>query len=358
MWWSRDSQFPLDDNRALRVVVLVPEEDLLGHILQLRTVVMSIVGVVLLIGLGRAMVVARRFSQPIEALVAQSSRISQGDLSPGEPIVSGIREIRALTEAQDTLREGLAAVMRLEKIERDLDLAQEIQQGLLPANRPNIPGFELAGWNQPADETGGDYFDWLQHADDNTVITLADVTGHGIGPALIMAVCRAYMRAATLSHGQDLRAALRRVNGLLRSDLPDGRFVTAVLAFVEPASATVRLISAGHAPLYFFEAATQTVHMWDADDLPLGIVDVMDLPEPRAIMFKTGDMLVLLTDGFMEWKNDKDAEFGTDRVCQYLREHQHQSPDEMIAGLYDAVRAFAPQTTQGDDLTAVILKKL
>src|SRR5262249_45791339 len=104
------------------------------------------------------------------------------------------------------------------RIERDLDLARSIQQGLLPKAPPRIDGFGIGGGNQPADETGGDYFDWQQLTDGRIAVTVADVTGHGIGPALGMTGCRAYARAAFVTE-PDLRSFLARLNQHLYEDL-------------------------------------------------------------------------------------------------------------------------------------------
>ena len=97
---------------------------------------------------------------------------------------------------------------KLEAVEHDLQVARSIQQSLLPKERPQIPGFDIAGWNQPADDTGGDYFDWKAQRDGKLVVSLADVTGHGIGPALVAAICHAYARSQ-LQHGSRLDGSLR-----------------------------------------------------------------------------------------------------------------------------------------------------
>src|SRR5204862_4204602 len=112
-------------------------------------------------------------------------------------------------------------------------VARSIQQSLLPQESPQISGFEIAGWNQPADETGGDYFDWKSLPDGKVVVTLADVTGHGIGPALLAVVCRAYARAS-FTVSQTLTAAFDHINQALGSDLSSGRFATFVAAVCCP----------------------------------------------------------------------------------------------------------------------------
>src|SRR6185369_6085789 len=113
-------------------------------------------------------------------------------------------------------------------------VARSIQQALIPHAGPSIPGFDIAGWNRPADQTGGDYYDWQMLPDGNWIVTLADVSGHGIGPALVTAACRAYVRASSF-YNSDLSSLAGRMNRLLAEDLPEGRFVTMVSVIIDRA---------------------------------------------------------------------------------------------------------------------------
>lgn len=255
------------------------------------------------------------------------------------------------------VNQGMKARQKLDKVERDLDIARQIQRGLLPTIIPNTPGFEIEGWSQPADQTGGDYFDWMELPDGGTLITLADVTGHGIGPALIVAVCRAYMRAATAEIGVALNQAISRVNELLQKDLPSGRFVTAAVGVLRPAANEMTLISAGHGPLLFYRAASDSVEQWVADDLPLGIAPYVKFEAPRRVQFEPGDTLVLATDGFFEWANNGGEQYGTQRLEAFVKAHGHEAPATFIKALHDDVVAHAAGSAQPDDLTVVVIKR-
>ena len=134
-----------------------------------------------------------------------------------------------------------------QKLERDLALARRIQQSTLPARRPEATGFDIAGFNEPADATGGDCFDYLPYPDGRIGLLLADASGHGIGPALIVAQCRAMVRAL-MSTGLEMTEVLEQVNTLLTDDLPDGMFVTAFAGVLQPDTGVVEYISAGHGP--------------------------------------------------------------------------------------------------------------
>ena len=193
--------------------------------------------------------------------------------------------------------------------------------------------------------------------DGRAVIMLADVTGHGVGPALIVSVCRAYVRAsATGEH--DLATVLARVNDLLFEDIPPERFVTAAVGVLDPATATMSLISAGQAPLLYYSAATDEVNAWDADDLPLAVMDGMKPEASHRIEFRPGDILVLTTDGFFEWPNEAGEQFGTARLAASVRTHRDREADSIIQAIYDDVLRHAGGTKQGDDLTAVVIKKV
>lgn len=259
-------------------------------------------------------------------------------------------DITEQKEAERSLREK-------QRIERDLDIARSIQHDLLPTRTPDIPGFEIAGWNQPADRTGGDYFDWVTLPNGCIVISIADVTGHGIGPALIVSVCRAYFRASSMIE-HSLQRIVARVNDLLAQDLTQGRFVTAAIGILDPAKHTVQLYTAGQAPIFFYTASTRQLSSWAADGVPLGILAGTAFEDPRALTFEPGDMLVITTDGFYEWANPSGEQFGTQRMGEAILRRSALTPDQLIASLYDEVRLFTEGAPQQDDLTAVVLKRV
>ena len=336
--------------------VALPERDLVGALRAQRIVLFTIVGLILVFGVMRAITLARRFSSPVEALVSDTERIRKGDLEPARPIQTNVREFRRLAAAQDSMREGLKAQKKLDKIERDLDIARDIQRGLLPTELPDTPGFLIQGWSQPADQTGGDYFDWLTLPSGRTLITLADVTGHGIGPALIVAVCRAYMRAAALSEHDALTEALARVNDLLYEDMPDGRFVTAAVGLLDPGKSEMHLVSAGQAPMLFYDANAGVTENWNASEIPLGIAPGLRYGEPRRIRFAPGDVLVLTTDGFFEWADGEGQQYGIPRLETFVANHANDSPAEFIKNLHADVLNHAGGESQPDDLTVVVIK--
>lgn len=269
--------------------------------------------------------------------------------------VAGVvaREVKKQVDA--ALREA-ETLRQVERLEHDLDVARSIQQSLLPSGAPQLVGFEIAGWNRPADQTGGDYYDWQYLPDGKLVIALADVTGHGIGPALLAAVCRAYARASFCGRGE-LMATMTQINSLVAGDIGEGRFVTFVTVVCTPGNSHVELLSAGHGPLFFYVIREDRFEEIGAQGLPLGIVADLVSEPSRSLDFGPGDLLVLTTDGFFEWANPQNELFGSTRLEQAIRASREKHPSEIISDLYQAVIEFSGGTMQQDDLTAVIIKR-
>jgi serine phosphatase RsbU (regulator of sigma subunit) len=264
------------------------------------------------------------------------------------------REIRKHVHA--ALREA-ETKRKLEIVQHDLQVARSIQQSLLPQETPHIAGYEIAGWNRPADDTGGDYFDWKTLPNGKVVVSLADVTGHGIGPALLASVCHAYARSS-FSTEQDLSAALERINQDLGSDLPSGRFVTFVAVVCCPACPDVEMLSAGHGPIFIYSHPEDCFRELNAQALPLGIVPSLGSDPPQHLHLHSGDLVMLATDGFFEWENDQGEQFGVLRMEESIRDSRDLAPAEIITRLYEKANAFSNGTKQQDDLTAVVIKRL
>jgi phosphoserine phosphatase RsbU/P len=243
-----------------------------------------------------------------------------------------------------------------QRIERDLNIAREIQQGLLPKAPPDLPGFEIAGWNRSADETGGDCFDWLRLPGGHLAISIGDATGHGIGPALVAAEARALLRG-TLMQSRDLARVVPQINDLLGEDLREGTFVTAFIGLLDPVKSSVEYVSAGHGPLLVYTAADDAFTEIPTHGLPLGLMPEVEFDPPTHVPLAPGDMLLLFTDGFFEWSRPDGEQFGTDRLTDIVRRHRDLPVADLIALVYAAVVEFSEGTKQADDCTAVIVKR-
>jgi serine phosphatase RsbU (regulator of sigma subunit)/protein-S-isoprenylcysteine O-methyltransferase Ste14 len=256
--------------------------------------------------------------------------------------------VAALTEAE-TRR-------KLDRMEYDLRTARSIQMGLLPKCPPKIAGYDVAGFSEPADQTGGDYYDWFELPDGRVMFTIADAAGHGIGPAILVTACRAYFRALA-SHDDPLERITAQVDALIAADVPDGRFITAAVALLDPKENRLSLYSAGHAPLFLYTATNDSIESIEADQPPLGISAFNGDSVARVIDLSPGDMLVLVTDGFFECANPAGEMLGAVRLSESICGKPLLGSAEMIGGLRQQVIEFSQGTAQADDITAVVIKR-
>lgn len=302
----------------------------------------------------------------MHVVVTQGHLVSRGDFPyyltyPAVLVLMGAaaafvsREVRKHLQA--SLREAETR-RQLGLVQKEMEIARSVQQGLMPRTPPAIPGYDIAGWNCPASRTGGDYYDWQPFPDGRIALVIADVTGHGLGPALLMAVCRAYARAC-MPERRELSGALGRVNALLEADIGDGRFVTLAAAVLDPKDGSVELLSAGHGPILFYRAETGQVDQSGGDGPPLGVLADQDYGKPKLLQMTPGDMLLLVTDGFVEWARSGDNElYGVDRLAEFLRANATLDGKSFIEALAEDVRRFGEGSPQNDDMTALIIRRL
>ena len=249
------------------------------------------------------------------------------------------------------------------KLESDLQIAREIQQQVLPRKLPECTGYEIAAFNRPADETGGDIYDLARpptdegNADAPLLIMLADATGHGIGPALSVTQARAMFRMG-LRLGADLADLVDRIDQQLDADLADTRFITAFFGRLDPQRHCVDYDAPGQAPLLHYRAAERTCDSRAATNVPMGIMPGMPADDHEPFELAPGDMLALLTDGFFECIDEGEHEFGQDRVEAVLCEQADNSAQAVIDALVAETDRYRGDGPQLDDLTGVLIKRL
>ncbi|MDP6046282.1 MAG: SpoIIE family protein phosphatase [Phycisphaerae bacterium] len=242
-----------------------------------------------------------------------------------------------------------------QEMQRAMEIAREIQRGLLPSGPPLITGFDVAGFSESADDTGGDTFDFLQLQDGRWLIVVADASGHGVGPALVIAQTRAMLRAIAMQ-GRDVSTILATSNDLLCRDL-QGRFVTCFLGMVDPITGGVTYASAGHGPLLFYDYDTDEFDELPSTGLPMGVMEDADYSQVVARQFAPGDFAAITTDGFFEAANADGEMFGMARLRQLLRDNRDLPSADMISVICKAVDEFTVGLRQADDLTVIIAKK-
>ena len=242
-----------------------------------------------------------------------------------------------------------------ERLERELQLAREIQQRFQPTTAPTVPGYELQGISFPSYEIGGDYYDFIPRPDGRMIIALGDVSGKGTAAALLMSSLHAAVHAQVASH-QSIAETITAVNQYLAENTPANRFVTLFYAELDPQSGALSFLNAGHNPPLIIHAAG-TVETLAAGGLPLGIMPDAPYREGRT-QLQPGDALIVYSDGVTETQNPQGEEFGPDRLQSVVTHNL----DSSAAGLRDKIEAaltkFAQGTPAVDDITLVIVKRM
>jgi PAS domain S-box-containing protein len=242
----------------------------------------------------------------------------------------------------------------LEK-EEQFRVAREIQQHLFPKSAPQFDGMDIAGRTFPAEATGGDYFDFLPMIDDCLGLVVGDVTGHGLGPALLMAETRAYLRILAKTNS-DAGIILTKANRVLAEDVGYERYVTLFLARLNTKQRALAYVNAGHIPGYIFGATGEVISTLRRTGIPLGLRPETAYHESGEIQLAPGQMLLMLTDGFEEAVGANDEMLGTERVLDLVRKNRERPAEDIVHALHEAIRTFSGTAPQLDDLTAILVK--
>ncbi|HEV2707537.1 MAG TPA: SpoIIE family protein phosphatase [Pyrinomonadaceae bacterium] len=242
-----------------------------------------------------------------------------------------------------------------ERMERELQLAREIQQRFQPTTAPAVAGYELQGISFPSYEIGGDYYDFIPRPDGRMVIALGDVSGKGTAAALLMSSLHAAIHAQVASR-QSIAETITAVNRYLADNIPANRFVTLFYAELDPPTGALSFLNAGHNPPLIVHAAG-TVEKLAAGGMPLGIMPDAPYREGRT-QLQPGDALIIYSDGVTETQNRQGEEFGPDRLQDVVA----LNLDASAAGIRDKIEAaltkFAQGTPAVDDITLVIVKRM
>jgi PAS domain S-box-containing protein len=240
--------------------------------------------------------------------------------------------------------------------------AREIQQRLFPRRAPVVEGFDIAGTSVPADATGGDYYDFLPMLDGHLGLVVADVSGHGLGPSLLMVETRALLRVVARNR-VDPGEILGRANRVISEDVDGEYYVTLIFVRLDPKTKEVVHASAGHPAALLFGADGQLKTELRRTGGPLGFAIGPSLKSAPPVRLLPGDLLLLYTDGIIEAQrgpaDGQPAEdFGVERVIAVVRQNAHRRAEEIIAALCEAAQAFVAPAPLDDDLTLLVVKAL
>jgi serine phosphatase RsbU (regulator of sigma subunit) len=245
-------------------------------------------------------------------------------------------------------------VMNSRRVESELELARTVVESLIPRAFPLIEGFDIYGTTVPVREVGGDYLDFINAISDRLGILVADVSGKGLAAALVMVAFRAYMHA-TIMNELAMRVVMQRVNRLVHDSNAGDRFITTFYGLIDPEHKRLLYINAGHNPPLLLHA-DGTSQLLSDGGLPLGIFSDARYSE-SIVNFRSGDILVLYTDGVTEARNSHEETFGLERLEQAVRSLGRRRSHEICEEVTAAVRQFSADVGGvEDDLTLSIIK--
>lgn len=244
--------------------------------------------------------------------------------------------------------------MERERLEREQQVASEIQQRFLPAAAPQIEGYELQGISFPCYEIGGDYYDFIQREDGKLVIALGDVSGKGTAAALLMSSLHAAVHAQADNHDSIVKT-ISAVNRYLVESIPPNRFVTLFYAVLDSKTGSLTFLNAGHNPPLIVHAGG-TMEQLASGGLPLGIMSDAEFRE-GGTQLRHGDVLVIYSDGVSEAVNPSGEEFGPTRLYEVVARNLDASAGGIRDRIESALTKFCQGTPAADDITLVIVKR-
>ena len=244
-----------------------------------------------------------------------------------------------------------------ELVNKELEVATEIQARFFPQQAPNLEGYEIAGCSIPAKDVGGDYYDFIPNPEPGQHgFVVADVTGKGVPASLLMATMRATLRANIQNNPNDIVQALRQVNGDIYRDSPVDKFITTIYCNLDYHRHEISYVNSGHNPPYIVRATDNRIEELDQGGVMLGIMEEIDLPKATLSIGKD-DILMLFSDGVTEATNPSGELYSEESFEQWLLGHNQLSADEMKKALLETLQDYADGSPQSDDITFIIVKR-
>ena len=341
----------LSYNKA-KMMLQMPPADVIGSLLYLTAFL-------LVVALATAIILSHIFATsiiaPVRQMEAAMVKVESGNFKTKVPISSN-DELGALADHFNQMTVGLQERYRLR---RALDLAKEVQQNLLPKADPVVAGLDIAGKSIYCDETGGDYFDYLDSrelGEQKFAVLVGDVSGHGIPSALLMATARAFIRQRSTRSGS-IAEVVSDVNRQLTRDVEEtGRFMTLFYLLIDQAGRSLQWVRAGHDPALCYDPAQDRFDELRGVGIALGVDDGWQYTVNEKAGLEKGQIILLSTDGIWETRNPAGNMFGKEPVHKIIRQMSEASAGDIVAGIIAELENFRQSGQPADDITLVVIK--
>jgi len=272
---------------------------------------------------------------------------------------SDLKFFDALANAMAITLENARLVSRYvesERLKKSMEIARSIQQGLLPRNPTQIKNFDIAGALKPVEAAAGDYYDFIRIPPDQIGLVVGDVTGHGIGPAIVMSSARSMIRGLILSEFR-VEKILERLNDHIGRDTDAGMFMSLFMGAIDLKNKRLVYGSAGHIPQLLYRARTEEFIELPRTGMALGVEEGMPYKASDWINLEEGDIITLFTDGIIETRGE-DGYFGVDRLKELLVRCKEMPSVEIVSSVFATVENYDQSNAEKDDLTLVVIKVL
>jgi len=337
------------------LVMIAPARKILAPILRFRFYYLICGAGFILLILVLIKVVTGRTVSAIKEVSRAADRIARGDFDQPLPVKTR-DEVGDLTRSFNTMMEQLKERVR---IKAALDLAMEVQQNLLPQKSLALPGLDIAGRSLYCDETGGDYYDFLEvccRESDHFGLAVGDVSGHGISAALLMATARAFLRCRVTQPG-NAAEIINDVNRLVTADTREsGQFMTLFYAEIDPSSKTLHWVRAGHDPALFYNPASGEIEELRGEGMALGVDAGYNYRQSAKAGLSEGQILLIGTDGIWETRDYSGRMFSKARLAALVRKHAAGSSERLLEAIMTSLKEFRGAARQEDDVTLAVVK--
>ncbi len=236
----------------------------------------------------------------------------------------------------------------------ELRKARKVQESLLPANPPHLPGWDLAVLLEPAHETSGDFYDFLTLPDGSLGLVIADVTDKGTSAALFMALSRSLWRTFAINHPAEPELTMVDTNRRIVADTHGGLYITLLYGILNPQQAEFTYCSAGHHPALLMRAKDGSIEKLERTGIPLGVLEESTWKR-ESVRIEPGDVLVLYTDGITDAENTSDEFYGLVRLQEVLGRQRDKTAEEIRDAIREEVRRWVGKAAQFDDITLMVL---